>query len=256
MSDIPPTDTFVVSASPRVDRYKRSFVTRTVCELKFPTLLELAERHPPAKFVSAIRQSYPTLEAAQEVSLNLGQGTHETTQAHIFRALKGGWVATLKHSSMSIEGQGYDGYPDLRRRVKQLIDAALPVIDAQVWTRVGLRFINTIACDGDPVHGWVNPELVAPILSDNFTKIGGFGGALQLGGDERGAVLRHQLQLGKANADNEIEFIKYILDIDEYQTAVPIAETFDVLDKLHTESFNFFDWCLGEKARDYLMEKE
>ncbi len=257
MSQRPPTPTFVKSKSQNVDRYKRSFVTQTICELKFPTLLELAEARPPPKFANALRKSYPTLEAGREVKINLGQGTTESIQAHIFRALKGGWVATLKHSSASIEGSRYDGYPDLKRRVKQLVDAALPVIDAEIWTRVGLRFVNVIQGDDgqDLIRGWVNPALVAPIISDDFNKIGGYGGVLQLGGDEAGIVLRHQLQIGSLDNDGQAPSLKYMLDIDTFRTGVLIEDTLDVLDELHAQSFDFFDWSLGEGARELLMSE-
>lgn len=245
--------TYVKSRSPNLDQYKRSFVTQTICELKFPTLLELGGSHPPSKFVNALRKSYPTLDAGREVKINIGQGTTESMQAHIFRGLKPGWVATLKHSSVAIEGNRYDGFPALKARVKQLIDAALPIIDSDVWTRVGLRFVNVVGNgEDDPAEGWINPNLVSPLIGEQFEKISAFGGALQLGTDESGLLVRHQLQLTSNAQGAEITSVNYVLDIDSFRAGVPVAETLDVLEELHVESFDAFDWALAEKARDFL----
>ena len=246
--------THVKWRSPNIDQYKRSFVAQTICELKFPTLLELGGSHPPTKFANALRRTYPTLDAGREIQINLGQGTTESMQAHIFRSAKAGWVATLKHSSVSIEGSRYDGFADLKKRVKQLTDAALPVIDSDVWTRVGLRFVNVVGNgEDDPANGWINPSLVAPLESDQFEEIAAFGGAMQLGTEDAGVLLRHQLQINTGAQANDGS-VYYVVDIDCFQTSVPVRETLDVLEELHLKSFNAFDWTLDEKARDYLRQ--
>lgn len=252
MSDGTENQSFVVNRSLNVDKYKRSYVTQAICELKFPTMLELGGSFPPADFARRLRKSYPTLDAGQEVKVNLGERTSEVTNAHIFRAAKNNWAATLKHSSVGLEGNAYAGYADFRRRIEQLMDAALPVVDTDAWTRVGLRYVNTIHCEEDPVHGWINPALVAPILSDSFRKIANYAGLMQLGNDERGTTLRHQLKFGEPNEDGEISSVKYILDIDAYVVSVPIDDTLATLDALHEQSFDFFDWCIADAAREYL----
>jgi uncharacterized protein (TIGR04255 family) len=247
---------FVVNRSPNVDKYSRSYVTQAICELKFPTMLELGGAFPPGDFAKALRKSYPTLEAGQEVKVNLGERTSEVRHAHIFRAAKRDWAASLKHSSVGLEGSSYTGYADFRRRISQLMDAALPVVDTDAWTRVGLRYVNTVHCDGDPVHGWINPALVAPILSEGFRKISNYAGLMQLGSDERGTTLRHQLQFGELNEDGDISSIKYILDIDAYVVSVPVEDTLATLDALHEQSFDLFDWCIGDAAREYLAGEQ
>jgi len=252
MSEGTENQSLVVNRSPNVNKYKRSYVTQAICELRFPTMLELGGAFPPADFARALRKSYPTLDAGQEVKVNLGERTSEVTNAHIFRAAKNNWSATLKHSSVGIEGKAYAGYADFRSRINQLMEAALPVVDTDAWTRVGLRYVNTIHCEEDPVRGWINPALVAPILEDGFRKIANYGGLMQLGSDERGTTLRHQLKFGELNEAGDISSVKYILDIDAYVVAVPIEDTLDTLDALHEQSFDLFDWCIADAAREYL----
>jgi uncharacterized protein (TIGR04255 family) len=256
MTDAPDNESLVINRSPNVDKYKRNYVTQAICELKFPTLLELGGAFPPAEFARALRRNYPTLDAGKEVEVNLGERTTEVRNAHIFRAAKNKWAATLKHSSVGIEGTAYIGYADFRRRISQLMEAALPVVDTDAWTRVGLRYMNTIHCEEDPIHGWVNPALVAPILADSFRKISNYAGLMQLGTDERGTTLRHQLKFGELNEAGEISSVKYILDIDAYAVAVPIEDTLQTLDALHEQSFDLFDWCLADAAREYLVGED
>ncbi|GGD45613.1 TIGR04255 family protein [Pseudoxanthomonas indica] len=233
--------------------YARSFVTQIVCELKFPTILEFGNSRPPASFVTALRKKYPNLEAGQQVNISFG-GTSETTQAHILREVRGGWLATLKQSSVSIEGNSYDGYADLRSRVEQLVAAAAPIIDSDIWTRVGLRYINTIY--GDPADGWVNRDLVGPIGQELLRPVNSFGGALQVGTLEEGALLRHQLALVTNHQGGDVSTVSYVIDLDVFQAAVSVTDTFEVLDKLHERSFALFQWTLGERAKSYLQAKD
>jgi uncharacterized protein (TIGR04255 family) len=252
MTDGTENQSFVVNRSPNIDRYKKSYVTQAICELKFPTMLELGAAFPPAEFAKALRKNYPTLDAGQEVKVNLGERTSDVTHAHIFRAAKNTWAVSLKHSSVGLEGNEYSGYADFRRRISQLMEAALPIVDTDAWTRVGLRYVNTVHCHEDPVHGWINPALVAPILEDSFRKIVNYAGLMQLGDDDHGTTLRHQLKLGDLTEDGQISSIKYILDIDAYVVSVPVEDTLATLDALHEQSFDLFDWCIADAARDYL----
>ena len=247
-----PIDAPLVIKSKNKERYARGFVTHIVCELRFPTILELANARPPAEFVRALRREYPILEASKEVTVNLGKGTSESRQAHVFRANKSGWWATLKHSSVAIESRRYSGYADFRQRVKRLVDAATPVVDSDLWMRVGLRLVNTIS--GDPADDWVNPQLVGPIVGGDLNGFAAFGGAFQLGTDELGCSLRHQLQLTTSELEGDKPRVEYVVDIDAYQTDVDITATLSVLDDLHARAFDLFDWSLGEAARTHLSK--
>ncbi|KLI96927.1 TIGR04255 family protein, partial [Luteimonas sp. FCS-9] len=163
-----------------------------------------------------------------------------------------GWLATIKHSSVSIENSGYDGYADLRRRVLQLVSAVEEIIESDVWTRVGLRYINAIDVHGDPAEGWVNDALVGPLQSDAFAVVSDYSGRIASAVDGGGCLLQHGLRFNEDQSGAENQYMTYVFDFDVYRNEVAVQDTAAALDDIHAQAFNLFDWCLGPKAREQL----
>ncbi len=84
-------DKLVAIRSKNGDKYKRNFLHQAVCELRFPTLMELGEPRPPATLVKTLRKEYPYLELGNEVSLGIGGNSSNNTHTHIFRSVKNTW---------------------------------------------------------------------------------------------------------------------------------------------------------------------
>lgn len=249
-------DDLVTVKSANVDRYKRNFLKQAVCELRFPTLMELGEARPPVALVNALRKEYPHLELANEVTLGIAGGIPGSNNSHIFRSSKLNWTVSLKQSAISIETSSYTEYEQLKERVLKVVSAAALLIDSDFFTRIGLRYINTIdATDGNPAEGWVNPELVKPILGGKFVGINEYAGRLQLLGEDGGCLLQHGIRLKPPLRDGQPQYPEYLIDIDAYRNDVGVGDTASALDKLHSQAFNVFDWCLDSKARDFLSSK-
>jgi hypothetical protein len=53
-------------------------------------------------------------------------------------------TVSIKQSSLSIEAVSYKNYQDMNDRVLNAVAAAYKVIDSDLFTRVGLRYINVI----------------------------------------------------------------------------------------------------------------
>lgn len=244
-------DTLVAASSANVDRYKRNFLRQAVCEFRFPTLMELGEPRPPASLVTALRKEYPHLELANEVTLGFGGGTSGSNNAHIFRSAKLTWTVTLKQSVLTIETTAYTNYAHMKERVLHVVDAASKIIDSDFFTRVGLRYINVIDSGTDPTDGWINPVLVAPIRSGDFLGVQEYAGKLQLGAPDGGCLLQHGIRLKPPHSGEAVP-PEYVLDIDTFRNEVKLSDIGAVLDAMHTQEFNFFDWSIGPKAREYL----
>ena len=247
-------DDLVPTRSENLDRYKLNFLKQAVCELRFPTLMELGDTRPPAALVAALRKEYPHLELANQVTIGVGAATG-SSNAHIFRSSKLTWTVSLNQSSLSIETTAYPGYPQMRERILRVVDAAAKIIDSDFFTRVGLRYINVIDVDEDPTDGWVNPELVQPILSRQFTGIQEYAGRLQLMAEDGGCLLQHGIRLKQAARDGKVSSPEYLLDIDSYRNEVTLSDTAAALDAMHAQAFDVFDWSLGGKARSYLSKE-
>lgn len=242
-------DSLVNLRSDNVDRYKRNFLRQAVCEFRFPTLMEIGEQRPPADFVSALRKEYPHLELGNEVTLGIDGGSNGFNNSHILRSAKLTWTVSLKQSAVSLETTAYTNYAQLRERVLRVVAAASKVIDSDFFTRVGLRYINVIDTDEDPANGWVNPELVGPILSGHFEGIKEYGGKLQLMAEDGGCLLQHGVRFQEQHGGS---MPKYMLDIDSFRNEVPIDSAADALDAMHSQAFDMFDWAIGAKAREQL----
>lgn len=245
-------DTLVAVRSPNVDRYKRNFLRQAVCELRFPTIMEFGDPRPPAAFVTALRKEYPHLELANEVRIGIGSGATGSNNSHIFRSAKLNWTVSLKQSAVSIETTAYTEYANMRERVLRVVEAASKIIDADFFTRVGIRYVNVINSGVDPVQGWVNPVLVGPILSGAFTGIQEYAGKLQLVAEDGGCLLQHGIRMKQEYSREEDIPPEYVLDIDTFRTEVKLSDTAVALDALHAQAFDIFDWSLGPQAREHL----
>lgn len=253
MSTIWNADGLVPTRSENLDRYKLNFLKQAVCELRFPTLMELGDSRPPSALVAALRKEYPHLELANQVTIGVGASTG-SSNAHIFRSSKFDWTVSLSQSSLSIETTAYKGFPQMRERILRVVDAAAKIIDSDFFTRVGLRYINVIDVDEDPTDGWVNPALVQPVLSRHFTGIQEYAGRLQLLADDGGCLLQHGIRLKKPARDGKASSPEYLLDIDSNRNDVALSDTAEALDAMHNQVFDIFDWSLGEKARNHLSK--
>lgn len=247
-------DQLVKTRSNNTTRYRRNFLRQAVCELRFPTLIELGGPRPPAAFVSALRKEYPHLELANEVTFGVGVGGTEANHTHIFRSSKLKWSVSLKQNALTVETNNYSEYADLKKRVLYVVEAAKQVIDSDFFTRVGLRYINVIECDSeDPTSGWVNTDLIAPLRNDNFSGISEYAGRLSLIAADGGCLLQHGLQLVN-NGKNKPLHPDYVVDIDAYRNEVNLEHIEMAIDIMHTQAFDIFDWSLGDKARAHLEQ--
>lgn len=245
--------------SDNLDRYKRNFLRQAVCEFRFPTLLELGRPKPPDSFTKALRKEYPFLDLVQEVQLGIGGDPAGTVNKHVFRSEKRKWTVSIKENALSVETLAYTDYNELRSRALTALAAAYKVIDTDFFTRVGLRYINVVQTDNDldPIRqGWINNQLVAPLTSGLFSGVSEFSGRMGLASEDGGCLLQHSLRFKPREAiEHNPEIVPgFTIDIDAFRNGVKYQEAGDVLDGMHVQAFNVFDWTLGEPAREYLAK--
>ncbi|MCX2545367.1 TIGR04255 family protein [Pseudomonas sp. COW5] len=243
-------DELVRTRSENENRYKRNFLKQAVCELRFPTLMELGEQRPPASFVKALRKDYPLLELNNEFTLGIGSTNTGSSNIHILRSTKGGWSISLKENALSIETTSYSGFDNLRERVLQVLEAAEKVIDSDFFTRIGLRYINVLKSEEEDIINWINPSLTASITSELFAGISDFGGRMQLVAEDGGCLFQHGIQLNRSNGAPPKP--DYLIDIDTYRSEVLLTDTAAALDIMHRQAFDLFDWSITDRARSAL----
>jgi len=232
-------------------QYKQNFLRQVVCELRFPTLFDLNSGTPNLEFANALRKSYPH-HSHQVTETDINGGSFERIHTHIFKSKKLDWVVTLRPSAITIEASRYTCFADLVERVKFIVNVAVGVIDSDFFTRIGMRYINSVpmnmtGTNTDHFIGWIRNSLVSTLLDEDLGLVyeytGRIGGHAEFGG----YLLQHGV--GTHPTSKELE---YLLDFDFSRDNVEINDTLSTLEELHRNQFSMFLWSLGPKALEYL----
>jgi uncharacterized protein (TIGR04255 family) len=226
--------------------FKNNLIRQVVCELRFPTLYELEGPRPPSQFAHALRKEYPNQGTVN--SVNLSAAGVAQTQGHSFQSKRNHWTVTLRAAAISLETTKYDSFAELYDRLAFLLKAAESVIDTDFFTRVGIRYINSVPFNINSITEWVNPLLVGAlgsgIYGDAMEHSGRVVGSTATGGSY---LLQHGLGINPNARARE-----YVLDFDFSQEDVPFSEALKVASELHEQEYAMFIWALGEKAKGYL----
>jgi len=236
---------------PRV-RFARNLIRIAVCELRFPTSLQL-ETAIPASFQSKLRKNYPLYEAQQEITLDPNRSTRNV---YLFKSKKNDWIVQLKSDSLVLESHKYSEFEEFLSRLKELVSQAAEITDTDFYTRIGLRYINDVPLpDGNP-RGWLNPILYsvldAEVLGTVDREKHEYSGRTYFGGFQ----FRHGPHLGALKTTkNEDAIVNYVLDFDYWQENIDAPEMDSFLIKANEINFKFFRWCLAEEAIKWMGEQ-
>jgi uncharacterized protein (TIGR04255 family) len=228
-------------------RYKRNLIEIAVCELRFPTILEL-ENNPPVKLQAKLRKNYPHYEPQERLKI----GTTEripSQHLYLFRSKKKTWTVSIHSGAISLETTSYTEFEEFYERLMKLLEESKSIIDSDFFTRIGLRYINTIPIEDGDLNGWINPALVS-ILTE-----GPYGQLQKCDTEVRGYtnVGNYTFRHGIKNMKDE-KISEYALDFDYYTEDVEYSQVDSLINQFNTINFSFFDWCLGPKSREFLGE--
>lgn len=225
--------------------YRRNLIQKTVCELKFPTLYSLERGKPPAALASALRKLYP--EHSTLDGLNVGPAGVAQNFAYVFADKKSGNQIVFRAASLALETSKYRSFEDFLGRLLVVVDLAKVVIDADFFTRVGLRYINALPYDEEAIASWVNPNLVGALAGGLLGKPDEFNGRIAGKAGLGGFGFSHGI--GQSSDSNKPE---YVLDFDFWEEDVAITDTRAAVTRLHDEESRMFLWTLGTAALDYM----
>lgn len=80
-------------------------------------------------------------------AVQVGPASLANANAHQFSSKKSRWVVVLKSSAITLETAKYDSFDEFEVQLRTVIEAAKQTIDSDFFTRIGLRYINTLPCD-------------------------------------------------------------------------------------------------------------
>ncbi len=225
--------------------YRRNIIQKAVCELKFPTLYGLEREKPPPALATALRKLYP--EHSTLDGVNVGPAGVAANFAYVFAEKKRGTQVVFRPSALSLETTKYQTFEDFINRLLVVVELAKGVIDADFFTRVGLRYINALPFDQPTVNNWVNPQLVGALASGMFGTPEEYGGRIAGRTEYGGFGFTHGL--GQNTGSGKLE---YLLDFDLWKEDVQLSEVREVVMRLHDQERRMFQWSLGQAALEYM----
>ena len=230
--------------------YARNLIQVAVCELRFPSLLDV-ERGVPAKFEQAIKSEFPRYEKRASVDVDLLRAsTKRGANAHTFQSKDKKWIVTLRPSSLVLETVAYSRFEDFAARHSRSVGALKKILEADFVTRVGLRYVNGFP-RFDDLDGWLNPELGTAILSG---QLGNLSHAWQIAQGQADERTHYILQHGLQQAVDGHQ--RYMVDIDSYIEDVDLLDIARRLGELHALVGRIFEWAIGSRAREYMSTQE
>ena len=220
--------------------YDHNLIDIAVCELRFPTLLKL-ESDPPVKLQTNLRKKYPHYEVGNKVDL-INKNAPQT-RYYQFVSKSQSWKISLTSSSISLETVAYKNFADFNQRLTELLNEIRTFIDSDFFTRIGLRYVNSVPVNNGNLGDWVNPELVSIVEGGSLGKLNKFGSEIRGNTNSGNYTFRHGIK-----SIGEISIKEYLLDFDYYRENVEYNEVNSLIDQFNKINFSFFHWCLGPKT--------
>lgn len=232
-------------------QFSTNFLNQVVAEFKFPVLLEISETKP-IEIQKAIRSELPNYESAQNTELLIGGGTKNTFE-HKFFDRKKDYIVTLSENSLSVSCNNYTCYEKFKEKCEFVVKTILPFLETDFYTRFGLRYINILNTPNirNELSDWINEELILHVASGVLGSVLGLKMEVHGKVDNEDSVYAFRCGLIDSasqtiNLENNVNFI---LDYDYSKTDVDEKDVFTLMDSYHEIHFNFFMWCLGNKAK-------
>lgn len=226
-------------------RYAKNFIKTAVCELRFPTILEL-ENRPPREFQGKIRKSFPIYEPRTVEN----PGNLPVEHHYLFKSADQRWTVVVKCFALSLETNKYSDFEEFRQKLNSISRDAKDMIDSDFLTRVGLRYINEIPVGDDHPSEWINPALLGPLAGNVFGDPQAYKTVISGTTEIGGYTIRH----GMSQSGDDMPARKYSLDFDYFQDNVELANVDQLVNKFNEMNFAIFSWCLGRKATELLGE--
>ena len=212
-------------------------------------------------FHDCVRKDYPTVEAIQELSVELNFGPSSLAQ----RAAVEGCRYRLRHKDRPLmlqlrDGvftvnllQPYPGWPMMRQTIIESWGIARDVFAPSEIRRMGLRYISQVprASEDDRVGDWIAGSDYVPtgVLGSQHSFMSRV--EADLGSGNRMIVM-----LGEASVADAGVYGSIFLDIDRIirQTLPPDVELTDFLDGMHNEVWRVCSDSITPRLEQLLQE--
>jgi len=246
--------------------YQKNPLTEVICQLRFPTVLEIRSE-PPWEFQNKIRSAYPIYSKKDQTELLPNEVTQmlksvrvslPTPIAHTFSQENPKRFITLSEDFLAISNNDYRRWEEYRTEIIRAKEALETVYSPAFYSRVGLRYVNTIEKRSldlaeEPWDKLVNPALAGLLAASNvrgYVHETRTEAVIRLPGLLGGFVtLRHGLVRG---GDDQPD--TYRIDLDcftqERSDGEHVTENLDTFNRLIG---NLFRWATSLRLHEALQ---
>ncbi|WP_352408192.1 TIGR04255 family protein [Lawsonibacter hominis] len=132
-------------------QYARSPLVEVICQLRFPTILNIGAKDP-AEFQEAVRHDFPRYMARQEQpppKVKPGPTPALEPQAPItnynFVSADGKWKLNLTSSFIALSTLRYQHWEDFAARLDKPLAQFIQIYQPAFFERIGLRYVNAFS---------------------------------------------------------------------------------------------------------------
>lgn len=240
--------------------YKKNFLKQVIVRFDFVAPIPGLESSLPQKLAADLTANFPIQEPQSgkvfQINISPEQASRVETpfNQYNFFGRERDRQLTLASSYMFVLYNKYANYEEMRKAVREaatVIDNAYP--DTRV-SRFGLRYINTIEMDGDPISQW--DKFICP---DLLTALGRFDKNALTRWVQQSEMKCGELDLrflfGLLNPDypSVIRRAIFTLDFDAYaQGAHELTKSLQYMDQAHDCIQDQFERSITTELRDYM----
>ena len=230
--------------------FDQNYLDTVATELRYPTYLRMKEKEP-VEISEAIRDRFPLYDPGRQMEMT-PLGTTDPQPVYKFTTRQKDPILEISASNIALVTKKYRSFENFSEYIEFLIEQCVPHLDTTFFTRIGLRYINTISGiheTGNDLLEWINNDLVKPVGGGEIGTVNDIKntltGPLKGGGS-------YTFRYGLSPPSQEAR--KFVLDWDYYSEDVEVEDCMDLLKTFHNRHFPFFWWALGDKARKGLED--
>jgi len=240
--------------------YKRNPLVEVVCQLRFPTILKIANQDP-VELQDNIRDDYPLLEISKEIPfipefarmLQPGEVQSFTETVYNFRSEDLKWQVSLNRNFIGFTTKEYKRYEIFKEKFQKIVEIFEGIYKPAFYSRIGLRYQDLIVRSKLNIdNNWVEliPDYIAPEFhsSEIADSVIAFTKAVVIDLNSSKVIFRHGLVEAR-DTEESIGEPAYLLDADFFieEKVERGKNVWEILDHYNQSARRLFRWSITEK---------
>lgn len=248
--------------------YKNPPLALVICQVRYNSILNVANAGFVAPFQNAIQSLYPQATHSQELRFGINPNEPGVLQGSPaiqwqFSDTDDNWKIVLASDYFSLETRTYEHFDAFIDRLKGALDALVEYIKPTAVLRIGLRYINEIRSVDISWPDIIQPKLLGPLVASelvsNAIQTSAFQQMQLRYPENQGISINHGLFPGGSmvrpqGGTQVLDQPFYLLDFDVYREFPPAEVLLMAPDlvcrhvsRYHRTISQLFYWSMTEK---------